>query len=140
MTRALPFSVFAKATLAALALSAGMLVAAQAWAQSDAAVLAPEKAQGLVGEQADGFLGFPPGVNVSADLRARVDQVNIRRRAAYTQTATQQNATVNDMAAAVACRIFRGRISVGERYRDEAGQWRQRTASQAVAVPSFCGS
>lgn len=140
MTRALPFSAFVKATLAAVALSAGLLVASPVMAQADASVLAAEKAQGLVGEQADGFLGFPPGVNVTADLRARVDQVNIRRRAAYTQRATQQNASVNDMAAAVACQIFSSRIAVGERYRNEAGQWVQRAAGQAVAIPSFCGS
>ena len=43
------------------------------------------------------------------------------------------------MAAAVACEVFQNRIAVGERYRDEAGQWRQRSASQPVALPSFCG-
>ena len=42
------------------------------------------------------------------------------------------------MAAAVACEVFQGRIAVGERYRNEGGQWRQRTASDPVEVPSFC--
>jgi hypothetical protein len=79
-------------------------------------------------------------VQVSADVRGRVDQINIRRRALYTQRAGERNASVNEMAAAVACEIFSSRIADGERYRDEAGAWRQRTPTQAVATPSFCPS
>jgi uncharacterized protein YdbL (DUF1318 family) len=101
-------------------------------------VVAQASAQGLVGEQTDGFLGFPSESGVSADLRARVDQINIRRRAVYTQRAAENGATASEMAAAVACQIFRERIAVGEKYRDEGGAWRTHTAAQPVAVPSFC--
>lgn len=123
--------------LGALALGMGLMLAQPASAQVDN-VVAAARAAGQAGEQADGYVGFPPGVTVSADLRARVDQLNIRRRAAYTQRATQRNVSVNEMAAAVACEIFAGRVAVGERYRAEDGSWRQRTASQAVVMPSFC--
>jgi hypothetical protein len=109
----------------------------EAAAQGDSAIDAA-RASGLVGEQADGYLGFVPGASIPADLRGRVEQNNIRRRALYTQRATERNATVNEMAAAVACEVFQNRIQVGERYRDQGGQWRQRTASQPVVVPSFC--
>lgn len=126
----------AKVGLSALALGLGLMLALPAHAQD--AVVNSARAAGQVGEQADGYLGFPPGVNVSADLRARVDQINIGRRAVYTRRATQSNATVNEMAAAVACEIFAHRIPVGERYRAEDGAWRQHTANQAVAIPSFC--
>lgn len=127
----------AMVAIGALALSLGLAIASPSFAQVDS-VLASARASGQVGEQADGYLGFPTGVNVSADLRARVDQLNIRRRAAYTQRAAQRNVSVNEMAAAVACEIFAGRVAVGERYRAEDGSWRQRTASQAVVMPSFC--
>jgi uncharacterized protein YdbL (DUF1318 family) len=126
----------AKVAISALALGLGLLLASPVFAQDN--VVATARAGGQVGEQADGYLGFPTGVNVSADLRARVDQLNIRRRAAYTQRAAQRNVSVNEMAAAVACEIFAGRVAVGERYRAENGAWRQRTASQAVVMPSFC--
>ena len=127
-----------KALFAALAIGGALALAAPAMAQD--AALNQARAQGLVGEQADGYLGIAPGAQVSADVRGRVDQNNIRRRALYTQRATDRGATVNEMAAAVACEVFQGRIAVGERYRDESGQWRQRTASAPVAVPSFCGN
>lgn len=125
--------------LAGLAAAAVALTATVAMAQAQDSALATARASGLIGEQADGYLGFVPGASISADLRGRVDQNNIQRRQLYTQRATQRSASVNEMAAAVACEVFqRPRIAVGERYRNEAGQWRQRTASAAIEVPSFC--
>lgn len=126
------------ALLTVVALAGALALASPAVAQD--AVLNQARAAGLIGEQADGYLGIAPGADVSADVRARVDQNNMRRRALYTQRATERGASVNEMAAAVACEVFQGRIAVGERYRDEGGQWRQRTASAPVAVPSFCGN
>lgn len=127
------------ALLAAAALAAGALaLSTPAAAQAGDPVLAAARAAGQVGEQADGYLGVVPGASISADVRGHVDQNNIRRRALYTQRAQQSNATVNEMAAAVACEVFSGRIAMGEHYRNEQGQWRQRTASAPVAIPSFC--
>jgi hypothetical protein len=120
-------------------LAGALLLAAPAQAQNDAA-LAQARAGGLIGEQADGYLGFVPGANISADLRGRVEQNNIQRRALYTRRAAERNVSVNEMAAAVACEVFSRRIAVGERYRNEGGQWRQRTASAPVQMPSFCPS
>jgi uncharacterized protein YdbL (DUF1318 family) len=127
--------VFAGLAAAALALTATVAVA-----QAQDSALTQARASGLIGEQADGYLGFVPGANISADLRGRVDQNNIQRRQLYTRRASERSVSVNEMAAAVACEVFeRPRIAVGERYRNEAGQWRQRTAGAAIDVPSFCG-
>ena len=124
---------------AALMLAASLLIVAQAQAQSSDPVIAAARSAGQVGEQADGYVGVVAGQTVSADVRAHVDQLNIRRRAAYTSQAAQSGASTTDFAAAVACQLF-DRIGVGERYRDESGQWRQRTASDPVRMPSFCGN
>ncbi len=129
MTRVFPF--------AAAMIAGAMLLAAPAQAQNNP-VVAQALSSGAIGEQADGYLGFVPGASISADLRGRVEQINIQRRALYTRRAAERNVSVNEMAAAVACQVFQSRIGVGERYRNEAGQWRQRTASQAVEMPSFC--
>ncbi|GIK47563.1 MAG: DUF1318 domain-containing protein [Hyphomonadaceae bacterium] len=124
--------------LAAAALTAAALaLAAPAVAQD--ATLSQARAAGLIGEQADGYLGFVPGASVSADLRGRVEQNNIQRRQLYTRRAAERNVSVNEMAAAVACEVFQSRIAIGERYRDANGQWRQRTAAEPVAMPPFCG-
>lgn len=119
-----------------VALAGALVLAAPvATAQSDP-VVEQARSQGLVGEQTDGFLGFPG--QVSDDVRARVNEINIRRRAVYTERAAASGASAAEMAAAVVCQIYASRIAVGERYRDEAGAWRQRTASQPVQRPSFC--
>jgi uncharacterized protein YdbL (DUF1318 family) len=126
-----------RALFSAAMLAGALLLAAPAQAQNDAA-LAQARAGGLIGEQADGYLGFVPGASISADLRGRVEQNNIQRRALYTRRAAERNVSVNEMAAAVACEVFSRRIGVGERYRNEGGQWRQRSASAPVEMPSFC--
>lgn len=126
---------FAIATLTLLGAALASPAIAQAAADS---VVNAARANGLIGEQADGYLGYAPGAQISADLRGRVEQINIQRRALYTRRAAERNVSVNEMAAAVACEVFASRIAVGERYRDEAGQWRQRTATQPVVMPSFC--
>jgi len=130
MTRRIAIAAAAAALTAAIAFS--LPAAAQ-----DAA-LNQARASGLIGEQADGYLGIVPGANVSAELRGRVDQNNIQRRALYTRRASERGVSVNEMAAAVACEVFERRIAIGERYRNEGGQWRQRAASSPVEMPSFC--
>lgn len=120
------------AAFAAMALCAAPLAGAQA-----DSVVEQARAAGLVGEQTDGYLGFP-GAGANADLQARVNQINIRRRAAYTERAATNGASASEMAAAVVCQIYSGRIAVGERYRDEGGTWRQRTAAAPVVRPSWC--
>lgn len=122
------------ALLPALALIAALAVAAPASAQD---ALRQAFAAGQVGEQADGYLGVAPGVQLSADARARMDQVNIGRRAEYTRRAEAEGQTVVAMAAISACLLF-DRIPVGGRYRGEDGQWRQRTAGAAVEKPALC--
>lgn len=118
----------------------GAALTSPALAQAGDSVIAQARANGFVGEQADGYLGFVPGASISADLRGRVDQNNIQRRQLYTRRANERGVSVNEMAAAVACEVFeRPRIAIGERYRNEAGQWRTRTAGAAIEVPSFCG-
>ncbi len=123
--------------LAAAALTAATLALAVPAMAQDAS-LNQARAAGLIGEQADGYLGYVPGASISADLRGRVEQNNIQRRQLYTRRAAERSVSVNEMAAAVACEVFERRIAVGERYRDANGQWRQRTASTPVVMPPFC--
>lgn len=129
--------------LAAAAIAAVTIVAVAAFtfsaparAQSgpDPVVESARKA-GQVGEQADGYLGIVQ--SAPADLKARVDQINIKRRAVYTDLAAKRGVTVNDVAAAAACKLFESRVANGERYRDENGAWQTRNG--AVKLPSYCG-
>jgi len=125
--------------LRTLAATLMLLAAAPSLAQAADAVVEAARSSGYAGEQADGYLGVvKPGG--ASDLQARVDAINIQRRAIFTDTASAKpGVTVADVGAAAACQQFRTRVAIGHFYRDQAGRWRQHTAAAPVAIPSFCG-
>jgi uncharacterized protein YdbL (DUF1318 family) len=118
--------------------AAGLVVAAAgataAYAQGDAA--ASLRAGGQAGEQADGYLGVVG--SGSADLRAQVDAVNIKRRAYYTDLAAKRGAKIEEVAATTACELFRTKVGAGQYYRLPDGVWRQRD-SAPIPLPGYCG-
>lgn len=120
-----------------IAAALGLAVAAGGTAyamQDEAAAL---RATGQVGEQADGYMGLVG--TASGDIRRRMEAVNIQRRAAYTQLAGQRNATIEEVAAAIACQLLSTRVQPGQYYRLLDGVWRTRNGSEPVPLPSHCG-
>ena len=117
----------------ALAVVAGSATVASAMMQDASAEL---RASGQVGEQADGYLGLVG--SASADIRAQVDAVNIKRRAYYTDLAAKRGAKIEEVAATTACELFRSKVAPGQYYRLPDGVWRQRD-SAPIPLPSYCG-
>lgn len=105
-------------------------------AQTAATPLSSALADGSVGEQADGYMGFRS--TPSATVRAEVDAINIKRRAAYTQLAQQRGVTIKEMAAAVGCETLAKRVAVGRAYQLPDGVWRVRKAGEDIALPTYC--
>ena len=99
-------------------------------------VSAELRATGKVGEQADGYLGVVGAP--TAEIRSKVNAVNIKRRAYYTEIAQKRNAKIEEVGAATACEIFASRIQAGQYYRLSDGVWRQREAGQTVQRPPYC--
>jgi uncharacterized protein YdbL (DUF1318 family) len=121
-----------------IAAALGLAVAAGGTAyafQPDAA--GALRATGQAGEQADGYMGVVG--NAPANIRAQVEQINIQRRARYTELASQRGVTIEEAAAATACQIFVSRIGPGQYYRLPDGVWRQRNGNEPVPRPSHCG-
>lgn len=113
----------------------GFALIPASWAQ--VSQVSAAMAEGRVGEQADGYLGFR---NSPADsLRAEVDAINIKRRAAYTQLATQRGVTVKDVAATVGCETLKTRVAEGRAYLLPDGIWRVKGADPIV-LPPYCGN
>jgi uncharacterized protein YdbL (DUF1318 family) len=90
---------------------------------------------GQIGEQADGYLGAVTA-STPADVRARLDQVNIRRRAAYTDRAQARNVTVDEMARATGCTLLPKNTPTGAYFRSETGAWTRNTG--AITLPAYC--
>jgi hypothetical protein len=130
MNRRLKMIFAASLGIAAVVGGAGI---AQAMLQDASASL---RASGQAGEQADGYLGVVG--SASADVRAQVDAVNIKRRAYYTDLAAKRGAKIEEVAATTACELFRTKVAQGQYYRGTDGVWRQRDAA-AIQLPAYCG-
>lgn len=91
---------------------------------------APEYQQardrGQIGEKPDGYLGFV--TEPTPAIRALVDDINIKRKRAYTDSAATAGATVEQMAFTSGCNLI-AQTAVGERYMAPDGTWQTRTTA-----------
>lgn len=101
---------------------AGAAVAQDAGAKAkvDAA-----KAQGLVGEQSDGFLGY---VKDGADpaLKLAVSEINAGRAQVYREAAARNKVDVGQAGAQTFSSIIFPKIPAGQYYRTPEGRWVQK--------------
>ena len=108
---------------AALALAGLALgTAAPALAQRDPAYAAA-RAAGKVGEKIDGYLGIVSGGDSA--LQAVVNDINIKRRAVYSQKAQSANATLDEYALTAGCQAIMA-TRPGEKYQAPDGSWQTR--------------
>ena len=96
-----------------------------AYAQRDPAYAAARSA-GQVGEKTDGYLGFPSSPDSS--LRALVEDLNIKRRAVYSEKAQAAGATVEEYAFTSGCRLI-AQTAPGEKYEGASGGWLTRSSA-----------
>ncbi|GAA0870393.1 YdbL family protein [Brevundimonas basaltis] len=110
------------AAVAALGVAAGAAFAQTAQQKS---MIDNAKVEGVVGEQADGYLGFRVAASDPALVEA-VTVTNEARREAYARRGQAAGTT----GAVAGARMFESqllpRISSGEWYRNSAGQWVRR--------------
>ena len=101
----------------------GLAVAGTAQAQSRDPAYAAARAAGQVGEKMDGYLGITG--SATPELRAIVDDLNIKRKAVYAQKAQAQNATVEEYAFTSGCLLI-SQTRPGEKYQAPGGGWQTR--------------
>ena len=111
------------ASLAFAALTLGASSAAMA--QRDPAYAAA-RAAGQVGEKTDGYLGYPSPP--SATLRSMVEDLNIKRRAVYSEKAQAAGATIEEYAFTSGCRLI-SQTAPGEKYEGPSGGWLSRSSA-----------
>jgi uncharacterized protein len=80
-------------------------------------------ARGIVGEQADGYLGYVNNRRPNdAELERLVSATNIRRREAYTEIAGRTGESVANVGIVTALRLI-DRLPPGQYYKDGQGAW-----------------
>lgn len=96
-------SMFKKLTVwfAAMFAAASLMTA---WAADP--VIDQAKAQGIVGEQYDGYIGIIDASRASAEVKRKVDEINAGRLAEYTRISQKTGDPVATVAAAMAEKLF----------------------------------
>ena len=108
------------AVLAALAVAPAAAIAMDAKSVVDAA-----KTAGVVGEQADGFLGFVKPSNDTA-LKAAVQEINEGRAALYRQAAARNGVSPEAAGQSAYNTVVQTRLKPGEFFRPAGGAWTQK--------------
>ncbi|OBV11696.1 DUF1318 domain-containing protein [Erythrobacter dokdonensis DSW-74] len=122
-----------KATLGMTAAAAALLglAATPAMADRDPAYAAA-RAQGKVGEKPDGYLGIVGRADPA--LQRVVDNINIKRKAVYSQKALENKATPDAYAFTAGCQAI-ARTVPGEKYMAPDGSWQTRTSAPPIRDP-----
>ena len=118
-----------KFVLAAIALA----VASAAPAQSP--LVDQARAQGMVGERFDGYMGVVRAG--SPALRSAVGAINIQRRSLYSSLGASKGATPQEVGLTAGCQLL-ARVAVGQAYLLSDGSWRRRAAGAPPPVPAYC--
>lgn len=105
-------------------IAALLLAAAPAAAQSATEAVEQAKVEGVVGERVDGYLGFVAD-EARQDLVDEVEEINIRRRAAYTRLADQQGTSIDVVARLTAEKLI-ANLPAGQWYKNANNQWVQK--------------
>jgi hypothetical protein len=117
-----------KALFAATVIGAATISAAATATPAAADVAASKalvdaaKAKGVVGERANGYLGF---VVTSSDaaLKAAVDEINAGRHDVYAQAAAKNNVSVDAAGQSAFTNVIFPKLPAGQYYENAAGAW-----------------
>ena len=121
-----------KATLGLAAMAMAITgLASPAQAQRDPAYAAA-RSSGAIGEKMDGYLGIVGAE--TADLRRIVNDINIKRRAVYSEKAQAANATLEEYALTAGCQLILKTVP-GEKYQAPDGSWQTRTSAAPLRDP-----
>ena len=102
----------------------GLLISLLTVSIAVASALTQPKADGLIGEQADGYLGLVQQ-DVPADIRQLVNDINAKRKAGYQKIALEQGASLSDVEKVGAIKAFEKTLK-GNYVRDANGVWRKK--------------
>ena len=111
------------APVAAVVGSLTLAGAALADPASAKAAVDSAKAAGVVGEQADGFLGFVNAGAASGDVKAAVAEINAGRAQLYRGVAAKNGVTPEAAGAATYQTVVQLKLAPGEYYQTPDGAW-----------------
>ena len=119
----------ASLTLGTPLLFASASIGAHAQTLTAKSIVDAAKSQGMVGEQLDGYIGFV-STDVSEDVRAAVNEINIKRKSLYTRIARDKGVSVSDIAGLSGEQLV-AKAAIGLFIKLGDGQWHQVEAKES---------
>ncbi len=107
-------------TLKSLFLAASLLIVSQL---SQALTVDEAQSQGLLGENASGYLEMTP--RGTAEAKALMESVNAKRKAKYQSIANKQNTQLENIEQ-IAGEKITAKLKAGEFYKDADGRWHKK--------------
>ena len=101
-----------------------LLISMLAVSVAVASALTKPKSDGLIGEQANGYIGLVKQ-DVSADIKKLVNDVNAKRKAGYQKIAAKQGTSLSDVEK-IGGNSAIERTLKGNYIRDASGNWRKK--------------
>ena len=101
-----------------------LLISMMAMSVAIASPLSQPKADGLIGEQANGYIGLVKQ-NVPADIKKLVNDVNAKRRAGYQKIAKKQGTSLAEVERVGGNTAIEKTLR-GNYIRDASGTWRKK--------------
>jgi len=101
-----------------------LLISMMAMSVAVASPLAQPKADGLIGEQANGYIGLVQQ-NVSADIKRLVNDVNAKRKSGYQRIAKKQGTSLAEVERVGGNTAIEKTLR-GNYIRDGSGAWRKK--------------
>jgi uncharacterized protein YdbL (DUF1318 family) len=102
----------------------GLLISMLTVSVAIASALTQPKADGLIGEQANGYLGLVKQ-DVPGEIRKLVSDINAKRKAGYQEIASKQGTSLSDVEKVGGNKTFEKTIK-GNYVRDANGVWRKK--------------
>ena len=101
-----------------------LLISMMAVSVAVASALTQPKADGLIGEQANGYIGLVRQ-DISADIRKLVNEVSTKRKAGYQKIAAQQGTSLAEVERVGGNTAIEKTLK-GNYIRDASGAWRKK--------------
>jgi len=101
-----------------------LLVSMMAVSVAVASPLTQPKADGLIGEQANGYIGLVRQ-DVPADIKKLVDETNAKRKAGYQKIASKQGTSLSEVEKVGGNTAYEKTLK-GNYYRDASGVWQKK--------------
>ena len=111
-----------RAHILRLAAAAAVGIASISLAHSASASIEGAKAECLIGERNDGYLGVVSGKSIDDALRREMRSINQQRKAAYARLAERNGVTIDVTARLTAEKLING-AGAGECVQNASGAW-----------------